>query len=178
MKIAIISDWHLGLNWKTNLEMDSFMQLSEAFKQIKEENIDLILCAGDLFDKTLPNHEVYYEAIKLLNNVNIENKIDLKNTNNQKLKIPMIAIIGNHEFRGKDFKSTVELLEVMGFLKVLHANSIKIKHNHENINIFGLAGVPDSFAKEILNKWNPTPIENKSNILIKHKTLKENLTFK
>jgi DNA repair exonuclease SbcCD nuclease subunit len=171
MKIAIFSDWHLGLNWGTELEMDSFIHLQQALDQIEQENIDLILCAGDLFDKTIPSHEVYFEAIKILNNTNIENKIKLKNSQNLILKIPMISIIGNHEFRGKDYKSTVELLEVMGFLKVLHAQDITI----DNITIFGLGGVPDKYALDIIKKWNPIPIKNNYNILMIHQSFSEYL---
>ncbi len=177
MKIAIFSDWHLGLNFGTDLEMDSFLQLSEAFFQIKEENVDLIITCGDLFDKTIPSHEVYYEAIHVLNNVDIENKINLSSRQNRKLKIPMIGIIGNHEYRGKDFKSTVELLEVMNFLRVVHADSITVEKENKKITIFGLSGVPDRFAKDILEKWKPTPKEGHYNILLVHQSFKEYLPF-
>jgi len=177
MKIAIFSDWHLGLNFGTDLEMDSFLQLSEAFMQIKEENVDLIITCGDLFDKTIPSHEVYYEAIHVLNQVNIENHLEIKSRQERKLKIPMIGIIGNHEYRGKDFKSTVELLEVMNFLRVVHADSITIEKEDQKVSIFGLSGVPDRFAKDILEKWNPTPKEGHYNILLVHQSFKEYLPF-
>jgi DNA repair exonuclease SbcCD nuclease subunit len=177
MKIAIFSDWHLGLNFGTDLEMDSFVQLSQAFSQIKEENIDLIITCGDLFDKTMPSHEVYYEAIHLLNQVNIDNHIKLKSRQERNLKIPMIGIIGNHEFRGKDFKSTVELLEVMNFLRVVHADSVTVEKDLEKVTVFGLSGVPDRFAKDILDKWNPTPKDDSYNILLLHQSFKEYLPF-
>lgn len=177
MKIAIFSDWHLGLNFKTDLEMDSFVQLSEAFLQIKEKNVDLIITCGDLFDKTMPSHEVYYEAIHLLNQVDIENKINLSSRQHRKLKIPMIGIIGNHEYRGKDFKSTVELLEVMNFLRVVHADSVTVEKENQKVNIFGLSGVPDRFAKDILEKWNPTARDGEYNILLVHQSFKEYLPF-
>ncbi len=173
MKIAIISDWHLGLNWGTELEMDSFVHLSQAFEQISNDNIDIILCAGDLFDKTLPSHEVYFETINLLNTVNIDNKIQLTSKTNSLLKIPMISIIGNHEYRGKDYKSTVELLEVIGFLKSLHLSNIKLG----NVNIFGMSGVPDKYALDVLKKWNPQPSPNDYNILMVHQSFSEYLPF-
>jgi DNA repair exonuclease SbcCD nuclease subunit len=177
MKIAIFSDWHLGLNFGSELEMDSFVQLSQAFTQIKEENIDFIITCGDLFDKTLPSPEVYYEAIHLLNEVDIKNKINLESRQNKKLKIPMIGIIGNHEYRGKDYKSTVELLEVMNFLRVIHADSITIEKENEKITIFGLSGMPDRYFKDILEKWNPKPIKDNYNILLIHQSILEYLPF-
>lgn len=176
MKIAIFSDWHLGLDFGSETEMDSFNQLYQALIQIKEENVDLIITCGDLFDKQHPSHEVYFEAINLLNKINIENKINICSRQERLLKIPMIGLIGNHEFRGKDFKSTVELLEVMNFLRVVHADSVTIEKENEKINIFGLSGVPDRFAKDIISKWNPMPKEG-YNILLLHQSFKEYLPF-
>lgn len=173
MKIAIFSDWHLGLNFGSDLEMDSFVQLQQAFIQIKEKNVDLIITCGDLFDKQLPNHEVYYEAIKLLNEVSIENKLKITSKENKILKIPMIGIIGNHEYRGKDFKSTVELLEVMGFLRSLHGEHITLEKDGEKISIFGLSGVDDRFFKDVLKKWNVQPIKDSYNILLIHQSILE-----
>ncbi len=177
MKIALFSDWHLGLNFGSDLEMDSFVQLFQAFMQIKEKEIDLILTCGDLFDKTKPSHEVYFQAIKLLNQVDIENKLKLKSRLDRVLKIPMIGIIGNHEYLGKDYKSTVELLEVMDFLRVVHADYITLEKEGERVSIFGLSGVPDRFAKDIIDKWNPKPIEGSYNILLIHQSIKEYLPF-
>jgi DNA repair protein SbcD/Mre11 len=177
MKIAIFSDWHLGLNFGTDLEMDSFVQLFQAFMQIKEENIDLIITCGDLFDKQNPSHEVYFEAIHLLQKVDIENKLNIKSRLNRTLKIPMIGIIGNHEYKGKDYKSTVELLEVMDFLRVVHADFITLEKNKDKVSVFGLSGVPDRFFKDILDKWNPMPIDNSYNILLIHQSIKEYLPF-
>lgn len=170
MKIAIISDWHLGYKWKTEFEMDSFAHLEQAFKQIKENNVDLIICCGDLFDVREPSLDEIYEAIKLLNKVDIENKINLKNEN-KLLKIPLLTIIGNHENRGKDHKSPVHLLEEMGFLKLLHCSNICLEEN--NVCVYGMSGVPEKYAKDILEKWSPSPKEENYNILLLHQTIKE-----
>lgn len=177
MKIAVISDWHLGLDWNSELEKDSFSNLKEAFKQIEEKNIDLILAPGDLFDQNTPNQEIFYDAINLLSEINIENNIALKNHSNRKLKLPMISIIGNHEYRGKDQKSTVDLLEAIGFTTFLHKSKITITKDSEKINVFGMSGIPDKYALDILKEWNPTPVENEYNILMLHQSIKEYLPF-
>jgi len=175
MKIGIVSDWHLGYLWgDPKLEMDSFNQLSEAFSILEKEKVDLILVPGDLFDKQIPSPEVFYETIHLFNHINIENKINLK-FNEISQKIPMIGILGNHEYRGKDYKSTLELLEVMGFSKFLHASSITIDYENEKISIFGLAGIPDKYAIDALKTWNPQPIPESYNILMIHQSFKEYL---
>jgi len=173
MKIAITSDWHLGYLWgDPKLEMDSFTHLSEAFSIMQEENIDLVLVSGDLFDKQTPTPEVFYEAINLFNKINIENKLNLK-AEDRILKIPMIGIPGNHEYRGKEYKSTIELLEITGFIKYLHGDSITIN----NVSVFGLSGIPDKYALDVLKKWNPIPIPNNYNILLVHQSFREYLPF-
>jgi len=173
MKIAITSDWHLGYLWgDPKLEMDSFTHLSEAFSMMEEEKVDLILVSGDLFDKQTPTPEVFYEAINLFNKINIKNKLNVKGKE-VNLKTPMIGIPGNHEYRGKEYKSTIELLEVMGFIKYLHADSITIN----DVSVFGLSGIPDKYALDVLKKWNPLPIPNNYNILLIHQSFREYLPF-
>ncbi len=175
MKIGIVSDWHLGYLWgDPKLEMDSFNQLSEAFSILEKEKVDLVLVPGDLFDKQIPSPEVIYETINLFNHINIENKINLR-FNEVSQKIPMIGILGNHEYRGKDYKSTLELLEVMGFSKFLHASSITINYENEKVSIFGLSGIPDKYAQDALKTWNPQPVNDSYNILMIHQSFKEYL---
>ena len=173
MKIAFVSDWHLGLNWGSELEMDSFAQLSQAFEQIKKQDVDLIITTGDLFDKDKPNNEVYFEAIELLNKVDIPNKLGIKSKDGKLLKIPMITITGNHEYRGKDYKSAVQLLEAIGYLKNLHFEHI----NLGKVSIFGMPSVPDNFAIQIFKKWNPQPVPGNYNILLTHQSYMEFFPF-
>lgn len=173
MKIAFVSDWHLGLNWGSELEMDSFAQLSQAFEQIKKQDVDLIITTGDLFDKDKPNNEVYFEAIELLNKVDIPNKLGIKSKDGKLLKIPMITITGNHEYRGKDYKSAVQLLEAIGYLKNLHFEQITIG----KVSIFGMPYVPDNFATQIFKKWNPQPVPGNYNILLTHQSYVEFFPF-
>jgi len=170
MKIIIFSDWHLGYKWKTEYEMDSYLHLDQAFKQIQEKDVDLVICCGDLFDVKDPSLDEIYEAIKLLNKVEIKNKINLKQKE-RILKIPMITIIGNHETKGKDHKCPAQLLEEMGFLKLLHCDHVSF--DLEKISIFGMSGIPDKYAKDVLEKWKPTPKEEHYNMLLLHQTIKE-----
>ncbi|MFA5745909.1 MAG: metallophosphoesterase [archaeon] len=171
MKIAIISDWHLGVSYDTELGKDSFNNLYTAFKQLEEQNINLVLVPGDLFDISIPSPEVLFETINLLSDINIPNKLE-----ELKTKIPMIAIIGNHEYRGKDYITTVELLESMGFLKLLKAD--KFSFINEKINIFGMTGVPEKYAKDyLLEKFSPQPVKGEYNLLMIHQSILEYLPF-
>ena len=176
MRIAIISDWHLGYDSEGQLKEDSFDNLFCAFKQIEEQNVDLILAPGDLFDVSVPSQDIMFKAINLLNEVNISNNLNIKNNSGKTLKLPMLAIVGNHEYRGKDYVSTVELLESIGFLRNLRADSFVFES--EKIAVFGMTGIPEKYALSYLKeKFNPIPKNGYFNILMLHQSIKEYLPF-
>lgn len=110
MRIGIISDWHLGVNFDNELGKDSFTNLLTAFKQLEKQEIDLLLVPGDLFDVSVPSHEVLFDAISILKDLNLKNNFTELSSN-----LPIIAIIGNHEYRSKDYITTVEILEFLVF---------------------------------------------------------------
>ncbi len=176
MKIAIISDWHLGYDFEGELKNDSFDNLFCAFKQIEEQNVDLILAPGDLFDISIPSQDIMFKAINLLNEINISNNLNINNNLGKKLKIPMLAIVGNHEYRGKDYVSTVELLESIGFLRNLKADSFIFEN--EKVAVFGMTGIPEKYALQYLKeRFNPIPKDGYFNILMLHQSIKEYLPF-
>lgn len=86
MKILHTADWHLGKR------LDNFSRLEEQIKVMNEivqiaeqENVDLVLIAGDLFDAFNPSVEaveLFYKTLKRLSN----------NGNR-----PVVAIAGNHD---------------------------------------------------------------------------------
>lgn len=171
MRIGIISDWHLGVDFDTELGKDSFTNLFSAFKQLEKQDIDLLLVPGDLFDVTVPSHEVLFEAISILKDFNIKNYFS-----EIKAKLPILAIIGNHEYRSKDYVTTVEILESLGFLKLLKADCLKFEK--EKVAIFGMTGIPEKYAKDyLLEKFNPKPVTGYYNILMIHQSIVEYLPF-
>lgn len=176
MRIAIISDWHLGYDSEGELKEDSFTNLFCAFKQIEKQEVDLILAPGDLFDVSIPSQEIVFKAINLLNEIDIFNTLEIKNAFGKTLKLPMLAIVGNHEYRGKDYVSTVELLESIGFLKNLKADSYIFEN--EKIAVFGMSGIPEKYALSYLKeKFNPIPKLGYFNVLMIHQSIKEYLPF-
>ncbi|WP_436853781.1 exonuclease subunit SbcD [Staphylococcus caeli] len=88
MKIIHTADWHLGriLNGKSLLE-DQQDILDKFILAMEEEQPDVIVVAGDLYDTSYPNKD----AIQLL-----ESAID---TLNLKMNIPLIMTNGNHDSR-------------------------------------------------------------------------------
>lgn len=176
MRIAIISDWHLGWGFDGELGRDSFDNLKTAFLQIEKQNIDLVLVPGDLFDMPCPSQDILLKAITLLNEVGLENKLGLMDNSGKTLKLPMLGITGNHEYRGKDYASTLEVLEATGFVKNLKNSCERLEK--ENIAIFAMPAIPEKFALSYLKeKFNPRPLPNYLNILVLHQSLKEYLPF-
>ena len=90
MKLAIISDMHVGKrmyrtdeNNYNKYEQYGYRALKEYEKVIKNENPDLIIDAGDIFDTANPS------ILAMKNYYNFQ-----KNLN----KIPTMTILGNHDF--------------------------------------------------------------------------------
>lgn len=86
MKILHTSDWHLGrtLHGYSLIEDQAYM-LEQLIDYIVQEKIELLIIAGDVYDKSLPNEE----AVALFNHF-ISEVIG-------RLEIPTVIIAGNHD---------------------------------------------------------------------------------
>ncbi|WP_101844034.1 exonuclease SbcCD subunit D [Halobacillus sp. Marseille-P3879] len=86
MKILHTADWHLGkiVNNVYMTEDQAFM-LNELIEIVKEEQPDVIIIAGDLYDRSIPPKQ----AVELLN--------DTLTTLINDIQIPVLAITGNHD---------------------------------------------------------------------------------
>lgn len=86
MRILHTSDWHLGRIFHgVHLTEDQAYILEQLTLLIKEEKPDVILVAGDIFDRSVPP----VEAVNLLDDTLSKILMDYK--------IPTIAISGNHD---------------------------------------------------------------------------------
>jgi DNA repair exonuclease SbcCD nuclease subunit len=178
MKISILSDFHFGFAYSSELEDDSFENAAEAIEKALES--DLILIAGDIFDSRLPKTETWAKAIRVLVKPLLEknkgvklihSSKELKEISKRTLQhLPVIALHGTHERRGKDI-NPVEALENAGLLIHLHCQSVAFEKDDIKVAIHGMSGVPERFAKDILYQWNPKPIEGCFNILMLHQSI-------
>lgn len=90
MKIFHTADWHLGkLVQGVYMTEDQHYILQQFMQAIGEEQPDVILLAGDLYDRSLPP----VEAVNLLNDILAEIVLEKK--------IPVLAIAGNHDSAGR-----------------------------------------------------------------------------
>lgn len=86
MKILHTADWHLGKRLQEYSRLEEQKEVLQEIVDIAEnEEVDLVLLAGDIFDSFNPNHEaveLLYKTLKKLSH------------NGQR---PIIAISGNHD---------------------------------------------------------------------------------
>ncbi|MBL7170225.1 MAG: DNA repair exonuclease [Candidatus Aenigmarchaeota archaeon] len=180
MKISILSDLHFGYVWNSKLENDSFDNAREAIE--KSLDSDLILIIGDIFDSRIPNTEIWDKALEVLSGPLLsedkEVKLlkliekDIKKISERTLiGIPVVALHGTHERRGRDQINAIQAMEQAGFLIHLHCNGLVFEKDGQKVAIQGMSGVPERYAKTILDKWNPKPVKGCYNILMFHQSV-------
>ena len=86
MRILHTADWHLGkvVNEFSMLDLQR-EYLTKLMDQIEELEVDVLIMAGDLYDRAIPPKEA----------VSLANEVFTKLT--QELKIPVLVIAGNHD---------------------------------------------------------------------------------
>jgi DNA repair exonuclease SbcCD nuclease subunit len=182
MRLAIVSDTHLGFARGSPREGDAYSNLKQALEGIVRQEPDAIIFPGDLFDHKIPTQEVWHECLELFgllqNGKNPEVTIH-HHSRNGEIKpfhyhgIPIIAIAGTHEYRSKDLKNALQVLETGNFLACLHASHALIEKNGEKVAIHGMSGIPEKRALEALRMYNPRPRKDAHNLLVLHQSIKE-----
>ncbi len=184
MRIAFLSDFHLGFK-QAGREEEAFENAKQAFELAVKHNADLILISGDVFHEEVPNAKTLLQAMELFSiaknaNDNYTKIIKIKGATKKELTlkgIPIIAIHGTHEFRGRDYVNYLQLFESAGFIAYVHAAKAVCTINNERIAVHGLGGVPEKKALDALKLWDPKPEKDAFNVLMLHQSLKELLPF-
>jgi DNA repair exonuclease SbcCD nuclease subunit len=155
MKIAIISDLHLGY---ARFESDSYIQAERAVDDASKK-ADIILCAGDIFDIKIPKLETLKKAVEIFN----------------RAAVPVYAIHGNHERRARDMVNPVQLLSAGTGVKILHGDSDVFEKGGEIVQILGMGSVPEEYAEEALKKTMERfgKKEGAFSILMLHQSIRE-----
>ncbi|HIK00180.1 TPA: DNA repair exonuclease [archaeon] len=185
MKIAIIGDMHLGAFQADERREDSFIQAREAIELALKENADLILLAGDIFDTRVPTQDILAKAMEIFHLPKkkyplLKQEAEIESLHGKSEKeiprsslfgIPIVAIHGNHDRRGKGLTNPVELLEKAGLLIHLNVGTIVLSLKGEKIAIHGMSYVPEKYAREVLQKLNPIPVKGATNIFMFHQAV-------
>ncbi len=109
MKIAILSDFHIGYE---RFRADAYSQAEEALEKASSV-ADALLIPGDIFDYRHPKSDVIAEAIHLFRNLSKKKFAATAKTLDGKpnyTSIPVIAIPGTHERRAD---STLDPIDVL-----------------------------------------------------------------
>lgn len=192
MRLAFVSDTHLGFARGSVREGDAYLALKQALEGIAKQDVDAIIHPGDMFDHKIPTQEVWNESFDLLSILQNGKEPEVKITHTKRdgsanefnyQGIPLIAIAGTHEYRSKDLKNALQVLETGNFLICLHASHALIEKKKENgeiekVAVHGMSGIPEKRALEALKMYNPQPISGVHNLLVLHQSIKEFLPSK
>lgn len=174
MKIIHTADWHLGrlLHNQSLLEDQTFV-LEQILTYVKEHNVDALLVAGDIYDRSIPPAE----AISLLNS--FINRL-------AKLNVPIIMITGNHDgaerlsFASKQLQDSG--VHILGALNQVHVPVI-LERSGVTVNVYGIPyadpeSVRDAFDTDLkgfdeahtylVNQVKATYNAQENNILMSH----------
>ncbi len=181
MKIAILSDFHLGFAARTEREQDAFLQAKQALELALKEKPDFLLVPGDIFNEDSPMPEAMHDFFEIFSQIKkvaptVEVEVVERNNAREKLSLqhlPVFAIHGTHEFRGKDHKNILSACKASGACVYLHAEKALVKKGKETVAVHGLGGVPEKIALAALQQWAPVPEKGAFNILVLHQSLKE-----
>lgn len=143
MKIIHTSDWHIGkiVNEYSMIE-DQKHILSRLVKLIEDEKAEILIIAGDVYDRSIPP----VEAVELLNETLSSLIID-KNIN-------VLAISGNHD-SGERLSFGSKILEKVG-LHIAGSDDeiykhITIKQDNKNINFYLVPYKDPALLKKLLD---------------------------
>lgn len=172
MKIIHTSDWHLGIslhNASLIEEQKSFINF--LIKAVKEQNIDAVMIAGDIFDHSVSSSE----AISLYN--------DVVTRLCKEIGIPVIITAGNHDGAAR-LASCNELLKKAGLYvfgklqkevnivelgntniySLPYFNADEVKSLFPEENIISYSDAMNTVLNNIKKHFNPS----KKNILMSH----------
>ena len=177
MKIAILSDFHLGYE---RFREDAYIQAGEALNKAADL-ADMIIIPGDIFDSRIPKPDVIAEAINIFRGMS-ERKWNSEVTGffgdgKNYTKIPVIAIPGTHERRAQDAVDPVGILGLAGLVVDISNATAIVEGGGEVVAVRGIGGIADDRFNEMVQKIGPVPVQGAFNIFMFHESLYELLPF-
>lgn len=165
MKIIHTSDWHIGkiVNEFSMIEDQKYI-LNKLIELIKEEQPNVLIIAGDIYDRSIAP----VEAVELLN----ETLSDLIMDTNTKI----VAISGNHD-SGERLSFGSKILEKQGLYICGRDNElyrhVLIKDDNKNVNFYLVPYKDPALVKKLLDN---KAIKNHNDAMSETiKTIKANL---
>lgn len=156
MKIAVIGDLHLGCtDFSEKRASDFSNKFIEALRKIFERDVECIILLGDVFDSSAYRRSVDRFAYYL-------HEIATGLIEAKKREIPILCIMGNHEFGRGRAGGELRILKDLGFIHLLNDECVEIKGQ----NFYGISWKNDKVQfNEILTKVRG---KEKNSILLIH----------
>ncbi|MCW8935358.1 MAG: exonuclease SbcCD subunit D [Gammaproteobacteria bacterium] len=175
MKFIHTSDWHIGRQFhNVSLLEDQQYVLKQIIEYINQENVDALVIAGDIYDRSVPPAT----AVELLDDV-------LTQICTQ-MGVPVVLIPGNHDSAERLSFGSRQLtqagLHIMGDLAKV-TEPVVIQNANESIHFYGIPyndpeHVNDCYDQKVANhneafaflidKIKSKLDENNTNVLISH----------
>lgn len=144
MKILHTSDWHLGRQFhNVSLLDDQAHVLDQIFQIIQRHNVEVILIAGDIYDRSIPPAD----AVLLLDHF-----ID-KVTN--VLRVPVILIAGNHDGAQRLSFGANQLakngIHILSQLSV-NPNPVVLNDSYGEVAFYGIPYADPAQVRDVFNE--------------------------
>ena len=143
MKIIHTSDWHIGkiVNEYSMIDDQKYI-LNKLIELIDEENIDVLMIAGDVYDRSIPP----VEAVELLNETLSKLIIDRN--------VSVLVVSGNHD-SGERLSFGSKILEKQG-LYIAGSDDklykkVVLRDNNQNVNFYLVPYKDPALTKKLLN---------------------------
>lgn len=154
MKILHTADWHIGKTLHKHPLRDQFeLFFNWLLKLIKEEDIDVILVAGDIFDLANPSTDdrrMYYQFLTRLIETNVK----------------IIITGGNHDSVGL-LNATKEILDVLNITVIggattpIHNEIVELKNDAGEIELI-VAAVPFLRDRDLRDRTSDEQFANRT----------------
>lgn len=177
MKIAIVSDLHLGYD---RFGDDAYIQAKRALNTAASM-ADAIIIPGDVFDKRVPNPETISQAVIIFRELKLKNwGVEISqpsSKHNESAKIPIVAISGTHERTAIGRDNALHVLDLAGLLIDTSETTTIISKGNEKTAIFGIGGISEETVVDKLKELEPKPVQGAFNIFMFHQSVYELLPF-
>ena len=166
MRIGVFTDLHLGLvqYGLKEREEDFYNQYNKAIQTFVNAKVDIVVTAGDIFDKPRPSPkalEVFTNGLNILKENNIQ----------------VLNIIGNHSMvKSSDFVTADEFIKVTGLEDSYILLDEDNTFTQKDTTIVGLPYHYNTELSELIekiNNLNDKVKDTKHNILVLHQEFKE-----
>lgn len=177
MKIAILSDFHIGYE---RFVEDAYRQAEQALQKAASM-ADAMIIPGDIFDMRNPKPEVLAQGINLFRNLSkmgwTSRAVEYKGPKKIYASVPVVAIPGTHERKAINVEDPVELLNLAGLLVNVSDGRVILEKEGERVAIFALGGVSEERVRETLSQLDLIPMAGLVNVFMFHQSIYELLPF-